>query len=161
VRWSDALIADAVGIQRYHRRAFDVDTELISYRAPLITGAAADRITGLGLEPGGFHLVVARFEPENQVDVIVDGYSRSRAHFPLVVVGSAPYADEYTRRVHALADGRVRFLGAVWDQELLNQLYANAYDYLHGHSVGRHKSLPAAGSGSGNRHHRLRRRVQP
>ena len=136
VRWSDALIADAVGIQQHYRQTFDVDADLISYGAPVITGDAADRITELGLEPGRFHLVVARFEPENQVDVIVDGYSRSRAHFPLIVVGSAPYADEYTRKVHALADDRVRFLGGVWDQELLNQLYANAYSYLHGHSVG-------------------------
>ena len=46
--------------------------------------------------------MVARFEPENHVDVIVDGYRRSGATQPLVVVGSAPYADEYTERVHAL-----------------------------------------------------------
>ena len=55
---------------------------------------------------------------------------------PLIVVGSAPYADEYTRKVHALADDRARFLGGVWDQELLDQLYANSFTYLHGHSVG-------------------------
>ena len=34
------------------------------------------------------------------------------------------------------ADARVRFLGGVWDQALLNQLYANALTYQHGHSVG-------------------------
>ena len=38
--------------------------------------------------------------------------------------------------MHAAADDRVRFLGGVWDQELLDQLYANATTYLHGHSVG-------------------------
>ena len=52
------------------------------------------------------------------------------------MVGSAPYADEYTARVHGLADERVRFLGGVWDQDLLDQLYANSNTYLHGHSVG-------------------------
>jgi glycosyltransferase involved in cell wall biosynthesis len=31
---------------------------------------------------------------------------------------------------------RVRMLGAVWDQELLDELYANARTYIHGHSVG-------------------------
>jgi glycosyltransferase involved in cell wall biosynthesis len=79
---------------------------------------------------------VARFEPENHVDVIVDGYRRSAARKPLVVVGSAPYSDEYTARVHALADDRVRFLGGVWDQVQLDQLYASSFTYLHGHSVG-------------------------
>jgi glycosyltransferase involved in cell wall biosynthesis len=136
VRWSDALIADAVGIQDYYRAKFDVDTDLISYGAPIIGTGGGARLGELGLRPGEYHLVVARFEPENHVDVIVDGYSRSSAALPLVVVGSAPYADEYTRRVHSLADDRVRFLGGVWDQELLDQLYANSRTYLHGHSVG-------------------------
>jgi glycosyltransferase involved in cell wall biosynthesis len=135
VRWSDALIADARGIADYYRAEFDADTELISYGAPLVP-AASDRLGQLDLTPRGYHLVVARFEPENHVDLIVDGYRRSRARLPLVVVGGAPYADEYTARVHGLADERVRFLGGVWDQELLDQLYANATTYLHGHSVG-------------------------
>ena len=135
VRWSDALIADAVGISDYYRREFDAPTTLLTYGAPLIA-PGADRLAELGLEPGGYHLVVARFEPENHVDVIVDGYRRSAATRPLVVVGSAPYSDDYTRRVHGLADDRVRFLGGVWDQDQLDQLYGNCATYLHGHSVG-------------------------
>jgi len=79
---------------------------------------------------------VARFEPENHVDVIVEGYAASGATRPLVVVGSAPYSDAYTARVRSLADGRVRLLGGLWDQDLLDQLYAGALTYLHGHSVG-------------------------
>jgi glycosyltransferase involved in cell wall biosynthesis len=136
VRWSDALIADAQGIADYYRDEFAAETEQIAYGAPKMDGAAADRLADVDLTPRGYHLVVARFEPENHVDVIVDGYRRSSAQLPLVVVGSAPYADDYTRRVHALADDRVRFLGGVWDQELLDQLYANCATYLHGHSVG-------------------------
>jgi glycosyltransferase involved in cell wall biosynthesis len=135
VRWSDALIADAEGIADYYRREFHAPTTLLTYGAPMID-PGDDRLAELGLEPGGFHLVVARFEPENHVDVIVDGYRRSGARKPLVVVGSAPYSDAYTERVHALADDRVRFLGGVWDQRQLDQLYAQCYTYLHGHSVG-------------------------
>jgi glycosyltransferase involved in cell wall biosynthesis len=135
VRWSDALIADAQGIADYYRDAFAAPTTLLTYGAPLIQ-PGAQRLAELGLEPRGYHLVVARFEPENHVDVIVEGYAASAATKPLVVVGSAPYADEYTARVHGLADDRVRFLGGVWDQELLDQLYANCATYLHGHSVG-------------------------
>ncbi len=135
VRWSDAIIADARGISDYYRARFDVGTERIAYGAPLID-PPADRLHELGLEARGFHLLVARFEPENQVDVIVDGYRRSSARYPLVVVGSAPYSDAYTAAVHAAADERVHFLGPVWDQDLLDQLYAHAFLYLHGHSVG-------------------------
>lgn len=136
VRWSDALIADAQGIADYYRFEFGADSDLIAYGAPIVDADQPELLTEVGLEPGGYHLVVARFEPENHVHVIVDGYRRSSARLPLIVVGSAPYADEYTARVHELADDRVRFLGGVWDQDLLDQLYANSATYLHGHSVG-------------------------
>lgn len=136
VKASKALIADAVGIQDYYLEKFGTSSELITYGAPVLDGVGDDRLAGLGLTAGDYHLVVARFEPENHVDMIVEGYRDSGARRPLVVVGSAPYADEYTRRIHAEADDRVTFLGGVWDQELLNQLYANAFTYLHGHSVG-------------------------
>jgi glycosyltransferase involved in cell wall biosynthesis len=81
-------------------------------------------------------LVVARFEPENHVLEIVRGYVASAARLPLVVVGSAPYSNAYSAAIRAAADDRVRLVGGIWDQELLDQLYANAATYLHGHSVG-------------------------
>lgn len=136
VRWSDALIADAVGISEYYQDVFDAPTRLIAYGAPAIGPGRADRLVELGLSRNAYHLVVARFEPENHVAEIVRGYVASDARLPLVVVGSAPYSHEYTGRVHAAADERVRFLGGVWDNELLDQLFANALTYLHGHSVG-------------------------
>lgn len=138
VRLSDALIADAEGISDYYRTTFDAQTELISYGAPVRDDVAAFALAEHGLTPRSYHLVVARFEPENHVDLIVEGFLRSTATSRLVVVGSAPYADAYTARIHALAAGdpRVLFLGGVWDQELLDQLYGNCLTYLHGHSVG-------------------------
>ncbi len=135
VWWSDALIADAPGISDYYSEKFDAGTTQIAYGAP-ITDGKTDRLGELGLVPEQFHLVVARFEPENHVELIVKGYVRSGAQLPLVVVGSAPYSDDYTAAVEAASDERVRFLGGVWDQELLDQLYAGARTYLHGHSVG-------------------------
>ena len=138
VRWSDALIADAKGISDYYLERFGVDTDYIPYGAPKLADAGTNRLAELDLSPAGYHLVVARMEPENHVHLAVEGYRRSAATRPLIVVGSAPYAQEYTDRVHSLAgqDPRIRFLGGVWDQELLDQLYANALTYLHGHSVG-------------------------
>ena len=138
VRQADALIADARGIADHFAAAFGAPTRLISYGAPLQSNPPSDRLGELGLSWKKFHLVVARFEPENHVDLIVDGYVRSHARLPLVVVGSAPYAAAYTARVRANVgdDPRVRLLGGVYDQDLLDQLYAGALCYLHGHSVG-------------------------
>lgn len=138
VRWGDALIADARGIADYYEREFGADTELLTYGAPIQTDPGSTRLSRLGLTSEGYHLVVARFEPENHVSRIVAGYRSSDARMPLVVVGSAPYADTYTAHVRACAedDPRIRLVGSVWDQDELDELYANAATYLHGHSVG-------------------------
>ncbi|MFB4349367.1 DUF1972 domain-containing protein [Microbacterium sp. CR_7] len=138
VRTADALIADAPGIADYYAHQFGVPTELIRYGAPILDEAPARGVSELGLEPDGYHLVVARFEPENHVREIVQGYRDSDATLPLVVVGSAPYSAEYTQEIQRLADGddRIRLVGGVYDQELLDALYANALTYVHGHSVG-------------------------
>lgn len=150
VKLSDALIADAVGIQTYYRQKFDADTVYLAYGAPLLAEGNADKLGQLDLKPQAYHLVVARFEPENHVHMIVDGFVRSGSQLPLLVVGSAPYSNRYTSAVHALADARVRFVGGIWDQELLDQLYANALVYWHGHSVGgtNPSLLRAIGSGT-------------
>lgn len=150
VRWSDALIADARGIADYYATEFGARTELIAYGAPMTEASDADRVADLDLSPGKYHLVVARFEPENHVLEAVQGYVASNAELPLVVVGSAPYADAYTARIRDAADERVRFLGSVWDQDQLNQLYAHALSYVHGHSVGgtNPSLLRAAGAGA-------------
>ncbi len=150
VRWSDGIISDAQGIADYYRSEFGADSDLIAYGAPIITADHAERIEELDLQAGKYHLVVARFEPENHVLEIVRGYEQSKAELPLVVVGSAPYADEYTAAIRSAAGRRVRLLGGVWDQDQLNQLYSHALTYLHGHSVGgtNPSLLRAAGAGA-------------
>jgi glycosyltransferase involved in cell wall biosynthesis len=138
VRWADALIADARGIGDYYRDEFGAQTEFIPYGAPQLSDLPADRLQDLQLESKKFHLLVARFEPENNVDLILRGYLRSSAKMPIVVVGAAPYSDDYTTEIRSLAarDSRVRLIGPIWDQNLLDQLYCHARLYLHGHSVG-------------------------
>lgn len=138
VRWSDALIADAQGIADYYTDRFGAGSEYIPYGAPILRDLGSDRLAELDLRTREYHLVVARFEPENHIHIAVDGYLRSASEYPLVVVGSAPYAAEYTARIEQLARGHenVRLIGSVWDQRQLDQLYGNALTYIHGHSVG-------------------------
>jgi glycosyltransferase involved in cell wall biosynthesis len=135
--WGDAVIADAHGIADHVREAHGVEAHYLPYGAPIIH-PGDERLGELGVGSAGYHLVVARFEPENHVREIVSGYVTSTARLPLLVVGDAPYAQAYRARVRAAAAGdpRVRFLGSVWDAALLDTLYAHALTYLHGHSVG-------------------------
>ncbi len=134
VRWANELISDAVGIQDYYRERYQAESTFLAYGSPIVPGADPARLAELDLTPGGYHLVVARMEPENHVDVIVEGYRRSGAILPLVVVGSVPYPSDHERTVQTLAasDSRIRMIGGVWDQDLLNSLYAGSASYLHG-----------------------------
>jgi glycosyltransferase involved in cell wall biosynthesis len=136
-RWADVVIADAHGIVDHMRAAHGVAARYLPYGAPLV-GPGPDRLAELGVAARGYHLVVARFEPENHVREIVAGFASSTCTLPLLVVGDAPYGHGYRAQVQAAAgsDPRIRFLGSVWDGDLLDTLYAHALTYVHGHSVG-------------------------
>lgn len=137
VRWGQEVIADAQAISDYVLEHYGRACVVIPYGAPIIE-PGQHRLAELGLETGGYHLVVARFEPENHVRESVLGYRASSEQRPLVVVGSAPYSQWYVDAVHdaGTGDSRVMLIGGVYDQELLDQLYGHAITYNHGHSVG-------------------------
>jgi glycosyltransferase involved in cell wall biosynthesis len=138
VRWANALIADAIGIQDYYLEKYGAKSTFIPYGAPVVMASDPVSLRERGLSERGYHLVVARLEPENHVDVILRGYLASDARLPLIVVGSVPYASDHEATIQELAstDSRVRLLGSVWDQHVLDSLYAGAASYIHGHSVG-------------------------
>jgi glycosyltransferase involved in cell wall biosynthesis len=137
IRNGQIVIADAQAIADHVEQKFGRTCVVIPYGAELIEPPAA-RLAELNLQPGDYHLVVARFEPENHVLEAVVGYRSSGQQRPLVVVGSAPYSQWYIDAVEqaAAGDERIHLVGAVYDQELLDQLYAHATTYIHGHSVG-------------------------
>lgn len=138
VAFADCLIADAEAIVAYYRGRFGVECTLLRYGAPVLEQPPLHRLGELSLTPKGYHLAIARLEPENNIHLIVEGYRDSRLTEPLVVVGAHRYPTAYTRRLDKLlaSDRRVRAIGAVYDQELIDALYAGAMTYAHGHSVG-------------------------
>jgi glycosyltransferase involved in cell wall biosynthesis len=140
VRSRSPLIADAEGIADYYLSRYRRSTELIAYGAPIRPAQPNDAalLIPRGVTPDGYHLVVSRMEPENHVREIVEGYLATDVPTPLVFVGDNPYDTQYTlelkRRLQE--SDRVIWLGSVWDQDVLDALYANCATYLHGHSVG-------------------------
>jgi len=136
-KWADAVVVDSQVIADYVEQAYGRSTVFIPYGAEVID-PGTDRLAELDLIRRDFHLVVARMEPENHVLEAVAAYRHSEETRPLVVVGSAPYSRWYVDKVHEAAaeDRRIRFLGGVYDQQVLDQLYGNCRTYIHGHSVG-------------------------
>jgi len=137
VSGANEVIADAHAIASRVKQKYGRECIVIPYGAEIID-PGHERLAELDLVRRDYHLIVARMEPENHVLDAVHGYRISDETRPLVVVGSAPYSRWYIDKVHEAAgdDPRIRFLGSVYDKELLDELYGNCRTYIHGHSVG-------------------------
>lgn len=149
-RFADVLVSDSRAIGDIWSDTFGVETEFIPYGARVLEGIGERRVRDLGLEPGTYALVVARLIPENNVDLTLNAL-QTGSSVPAVIVGSANYNAPIVTRLRSLSPGSpIKWLGHVDDQDLLNELWANAGVYVHGHSVGGTNPalLQALGAGS-------------
>jgi glycosyltransferase involved in cell wall biosynthesis len=145
-RFFDAVVTDADAMGAIYEEQFGVQCRVIPYGGDSTSGnldasEVSAALGGLGLAQGDYYLVVARRVPDNNGDLIVDGFVRSVTSRKLVVVGGANYRGnrretEFFLRMKNAADDRVIFLGQVHDQALLESLWSGAYAYLHGHGFG-------------------------
>lgn len=140
-RLANEVVVDSQAVRDELAADYGLAARYIAYGTPdsrVPVNRVGDLLAGLGFTEGAYHLVVARFEPENHVLDIIRGYTASSAELPLVAVGFEGYPSGYSKAIakEAARDPRVRLLGAVWDQALLDALYAGACTYIHGHSVG-------------------------
>ncbi len=143
-RWSEwvsarlatGLVTDSLAMRDYYQAAYSAPSTYIPYGG--VVGDAPDDAAPahFGLAAGQYHLVVARLEPENNVDHIIREYKASSAQLPLVYVGGARYESDYSRQIFAQGDDRVLCLGPVYESGLLNGLYKHCRTYIHGHQVG-------------------------
>lgn len=135
-RLADWLVTDSPAMRDYYRQEYGAASSYIPYGSQVGGPPDASVLSEHDLEAGGYHLVVARLEPENNVDLVIREYRQSKAQLPLVYVGAARYESAHSRDVMAQNDDRVRCIGAIYDAEKLNGLYRHCRSYLHGHEVG-------------------------
>lgn len=134
----DHLIADHPQISRHlQARVSKNKITVIPYGAERLTDADSAILDRFGLEPFRYCLVVARPEPENSIREIVAAYSRKRRGHPLVVLGNySPDEVAYHQSVMDAASDEVKFVGAIYDQNIVNALRYYTRLYIHGHQVG-------------------------
>ena len=145
------IIADARAMQKFYRDHWRRETYFAAYGAYLIEAKREGLIAEYRLEPNEYFLVVARMEPENNTDLIVEGFNRVKTDKKLAVVGGTPYKSKYyDDLVKNNKDERIHFLGPIYDQDRLNELLCNCFAYIHGHMVGGTNPvlLQALGAGS-------------
>ena len=153
VKWSDLAICDSVNIEKYIHKCYDgkgisgknPKTTFIAYGAETRQSKLADDDRKLiswyeskGLKAYEYYLVVGRFVPENNYEIMIREFmaSDSKKDFAIITNVNSKFLDELEQKLHFKKDKRIKFVGTVYDQELLMKIRENAYGYFHGHEVG-------------------------
>lgn len=153
VKHSDLVICDSINIEKYIHRCYDSKgirggdpkTVFIAYGAETRKSKLADDdksfvnwLREKGLQRNAYYLVVGRLVPENNYETMIREFMRSNSEKNLALITSenGKFLAELEEKIHFSADKRIRFVGTVYDQELLMKIRENAYGYLHGHEVG-------------------------
>ena len=148
---SDLVICDSVNIEKYIHEQYDhkvkgaLKTTYIAYGAETRNSLLPDDSTQFtnwmrekGLKSGEYYLVVGRFVPENNYETMIREFMKSntRKDFAIITNVNDKFLSQLEERLHFRQDQRIKFVGTVYDQELLLKIRENAYGYFHGHEVG-------------------------
>ena len=148
VKYADLMICDSKNIEKYIQNIYakyHPKTTFIAYGAETRKSALADDDEKLlswyqekGLKAKEYYLVVGRFVPENNYEIMIREFMRSKTKksFALITNVSDKFLEELKKKTGFHRDPRIKFVGTVYDKELLMKIRENAYGYLHGHEVG-------------------------
>ena len=130
-----ALISDAVAIQEYYRGRYGKDSTYLAYGAPVGKVESFEVGAKLGLQHERYFLYVTRMEPENHPLEVREAFEQVETPLRLVLVGDAPYAAEYIRRVRDTRDPRVVLPGGIYGAGY-HELQSHCFAYIHATEVG-------------------------
>ncbi len=136
VLFSDHLIADSLPIKAYYDDKYNKATTYIPYGAYVFTNPDSEKISEFGVSANKYHLLIARMEPENNIETVIQGVINAESSLPLLIVGNytIPHGLYLFNKYHN--EEKIMFLGSIFDQEKLNNLRYYSNLYFHGHSVG-------------------------
>ncbi|MCS7024705.1 MAG: DUF1972 domain-containing protein [Bryobacteraceae bacterium] len=128
-------VSDARTISRYYRSRYRTETAYIPYGAPVGKVPTTEILDKLGLKPGEYFLYVTRFEPENNPLLVREAFETLDTEKKLVLVGDAPYAHDYIRKVRNTSNPRVILPGAIYGRGY-HELQSHCLAYVHATEVG-------------------------
>ncbi len=132
----NTIITDAEAMRQVYLQTFKANSTVIAYGANIRHSKNPSLINQFGLIPNEYFLIVGRLIPDNNSDLILEGFKKANSNKKLVIVGDVPYQDAYAQKMKAHASDQILFLGYITDSEVLAELYHQSYAYLHGHEYG-------------------------
>ncbi|MDD6157429.1 MAG: DUF1972 domain-containing protein [Lachnospiraceae bacterium] len=148
VKHADLLVCDSKNIEKYIQEeyaSFHPNTTFIAYGSDTRPSALRDDdprfvnwMKEKGLTPKGYYLVVGRFVPENNYETMLREFLRAKTDkdFAIITTDNPKLHAELDEALHFSMDPRIKFVGTVYDEDLLKKIREQAYGYFHGHEVG-------------------------
>lgn len=147
VKHADLMICDAKEMERYIREEYKEYmpcTTYISYGADEEIQYCDDKTIDdwykkFGTSLGNYYLIVGRFIPENNYELMIREFMKSDTKKDLILITDVSNNAFYERLVDStnfVADSRIKFVGTVFDRPLINRIRRQAFIYFHGHEVG-------------------------
>lgn len=149
VKHADLLICDSVNIEKYiqsNYKKYTPNTTFIAYGAEVKKTTLSkenqivqDWYNKFNLKEKEYYLIVGRFVPENNYFTMIKEFMDSKVKKDLVIITNVTHNNFFEflkEKTHFNRDKRIKFVGTVYNKELLKYIRENAFGYLHGHSVG-------------------------
>ncbi len=146
-RHADLVISDNPGIESYIKEAYPWSkTTYIAYGtdlSPTSLNSQDNKVREFyhkwQTQEKNYYLILGRFVPENNYETAIREFMASSTKRDLVIICNHegnPYFEELRARTGFDQDPRVKFVGTVYDQDLLKYIRKEAFAYIHGHEVG-------------------------
>jgi glycosyltransferase involved in cell wall biosynthesis len=129
------VVTDARAIQDYYRQRYGKRTTFIPYGAETGKVESTAALAELSLEPGRYFLYVSRMEPENRALEVRQAFEQVSTDMKLALIGDAPYAHDYIRRVRDTRDPRIVIPGAIYGLGY-HEMDSHCFAYIHATEVG-------------------------
>ena len=136
VKLMDLIVTDAIAMQTIYKKEFNADSVVITYGADGNKGASENLLNKWQLHSQDYYLIVGRMIPDNNSDIIIEGFINSSSTKKMVIVGDVPYQDAYATKIKSYQDDRLVFTGYINNGDELASLYKYCYAYMHGHEFG-------------------------
>ncbi|MEO3406180.1 DUF1972 domain-containing protein [Mucilaginibacter sp. CAU 1740] len=136
VKHSQYYISDSRVIRSYLQDKYDVESRYIPYGADLFSEQEREQFDKSEVLKEDYFLLMARMEPENNIETILEGFNNSSSRKSFMVLGdtSNRFGKFITHKFKN--DDRIQFKGSNFDNSVVRALQNNSYLYFHGHSVG-------------------------
>lgn len=153
VERADLIVCDSVAIEKYiqlnyiskDKKQKKIKTEFIAYGAEVydnnhnsLDDELLEWYSKHEIEANKYYLIVGRFVPENNYELMINQFMRSESDKCLVIITNVnqQFLSQLQKKLNFQSDHRIKFVGTVYNQRLLSLIRCNAYAYLHGHEVG-------------------------